>query len=195
MACPLDENGQTECPSLQSPDLPWYFNGDIIVIVVVLCVVVPLASLKNIEFLGYTSGFSISCMVFFTIIIVVKYFKKLEKCPLFEDGIAGGDLTDPIWNQDHPDYVSNDRDTLRHNYLEPNNATNRLMDTYINGTSESYGHISDTCPSAYKLPEEYCNLNNQVCKTGMFIVNEKVPKVIYNSILILIFRLYMQCQQ
>ena len=114
IACPLDENGNTPCKDLQDPDLEWYFNGDIIVIVVVLLVVVPLASLKSIEFLGYTSGFSISCMVFFTIIIVVKYFKKLEQCPLFEDGIAGGDGD---WSEQHPNYNSNDVDTLRNDYL------------------------------------------------------------------------------
>ena len=54
--CPLDENGQTTCPDLNSPDIPWYFNGNYIVILIVCVVVVPLASLKSIEFLGYTSG-------------------------------------------------------------------------------------------------------------------------------------------
>ena len=56
MMCPLDENGQTTCPDLNSPDIPWYFNGNYIVILIVCVVVVPLASLKSIEFLGYTSG-------------------------------------------------------------------------------------------------------------------------------------------
>ena len=68
----------------------WYYNGDMILILVTLCVVMPLASFRNIEFLGYTSGFSISCMVFFTIVIIAKYFIGTESCPLFEDGIASG---------------------------------------------------------------------------------------------------------
>ena len=46
MMCPLDENGETSCPVLTDPDIPWYFNGNYIVILVVLIVVVPLASLK-----------------------------------------------------------------------------------------------------------------------------------------------------
>lgn len=40
------------CPGLFDPDIPWYFNGNIVMVVVVLLVVVPLASLKSIEFLG-----------------------------------------------------------------------------------------------------------------------------------------------
>ena len=48
----------------------WYYNGDYILLIVTVLVVLPLASLKNIEFLGYTSGFSLSCMVFFTIVII-----------------------------------------------------------------------------------------------------------------------------
>ena len=40
------------CPDLFAEDKPWYFDGNIVVVVVVLCVVMPLASLKSIEFLG-----------------------------------------------------------------------------------------------------------------------------------------------
>lgn len=68
----------------------WYYNGDMILILVTLVIVMPLASFRNIEFLGYTSGFSISCMVFFTIVIIAKYFIGTESCPLFDDGIASG---------------------------------------------------------------------------------------------------------
>ena len=35
-------------------------------------------------------------MVFFTIIIVTKYFLGIEKCPLFENGVANG--TAPGWD-------------------------------------------------------------------------------------------------
>ena len=41
-----------ECPDLYGENVPWYLNGNIIVIVVVACIVAPLASLKSIEFLG-----------------------------------------------------------------------------------------------------------------------------------------------
>ena len=44
-----------ECPDLYGENVPWYLNGNIMVIVVVVCVVAPLASLKSIEFLGKLS--------------------------------------------------------------------------------------------------------------------------------------------
>jgi len=44
----------------------WYLNGDYLVVMVTIGIIMPLATFKNIGFLGYTSGFSISCMFFFT---------------------------------------------------------------------------------------------------------------------------------
>ncbi len=45
-----------ECPNLYGEDVPWYLNGNMMVIIVVVCVVAPLASLKSIEFLGEQAG-------------------------------------------------------------------------------------------------------------------------------------------
>jgi len=66
-------------------DGSWFFNGNILVIVVTLAIIMPLASLKNIGFLGYTSGFSISCMLFFTGVIIAKKFTV--PCPLFDQAL------------------------------------------------------------------------------------------------------------
>jgi len=66
-------------------DGSWYFNGNILVIFVTLTIIIPLASLKNIGFLGYTSGFSISCMLFFTGVIIAKKFTV--PCPLFDQAL------------------------------------------------------------------------------------------------------------
>merc|ERR1712176_735226 len=128
-------------------------------ILVVLVVVVPLASLKSIEFLGYTSGFSIGCMVFFTIIIVTKYFLGLEECPLFKDSVANGTML-------IEDFQANttNLDSLRDDYLSPAGAS-RLMTTFPLGTyvagnssTNTPGHIVDSCSNKYQLPEGYCNL-------------------------------------
>uniref|UniRef100_A0A8C6K7R0 Solute carrier family 38 member 4 n=1 Tax=Nothobranchius furzeri TaxID=105023 RepID=A0A8C6K7R0_NOTFU len=43
----------------------WYLNGNYLVVFVSLGVILPLSLLKNLGYLGYTSGFSLSCMVFF----------------------------------------------------------------------------------------------------------------------------------
>ncbi|XP_039251586.2 sodium-coupled neutral amino acid transporter 4-like [Styela clava] len=66
-------------------DGSWYYNGSILVIIVTCAVIVPLSSLTNIGFLGYTSGFSILCMVFFVITVIFKKFTT--PCPLLSEGI------------------------------------------------------------------------------------------------------------
>uniref|UniRef100_A0A7N8XXB1 Solute carrier family 38 member 3a n=1 Tax=Mastacembelus armatus TaxID=205130 RepID=A0A7N8XXB1_9TELE len=45
----------------------WYLNGNYLVIFVSVAVILPLALMKQLGYLGYTSGFSLSCMVFFLI--------------------------------------------------------------------------------------------------------------------------------
>uniref|UniRef100_A0AAQ5XH97 Amino acid transporter transmembrane domain-containing protein n=1 Tax=Amphiprion ocellaris TaxID=80972 RepID=A0AAQ5XH97_AMPOC len=45
----------------------WYMNGNYLVIIVSVAVILPLALMKQLGYLGYTSGFSLSCMVFFLI--------------------------------------------------------------------------------------------------------------------------------
>ncbi|XP_072347998.1 probable sodium-coupled neutral amino acid transporter 6 [Scyliorhinus torazame] len=60
---------------------PWYLNGQILLLITVVCVVLPLALLPKIEFLGYTSGLSILFMVYFAIVVIVK--KWFIPCPLF----------------------------------------------------------------------------------------------------------------
>uniref|UniRef100_A0A665U1U6 Sodium-coupled neutral amino acid transporter 3-like n=1 Tax=Echeneis naucrates TaxID=173247 RepID=A0A665U1U6_ECHNA len=43
----------------------WYMNGNYLIIIVTVCIILPLALMKHLGYLGYTSGFSLSCMVFF----------------------------------------------------------------------------------------------------------------------------------
>uniref|UniRef100_A0A8D0D988 Solute carrier family 38 member 3 n=1 Tax=Sander lucioperca TaxID=283035 RepID=A0A8D0D988_SANLU len=59
----------------------WYLNGNYLVIMVSACVILPLALMKQLGYLGYTSGFSLSCMVFFLSVI----YKKFQiPCPFEE---------------------------------------------------------------------------------------------------------------
>ncbi|XP_037553216.1 sodium-coupled neutral amino acid transporter 3 [Nematolebias whitei] len=43
----------------------WFMNGNYLIIIVTICIILPLAMMKHLGYLGYTSGFSLSCMVFF----------------------------------------------------------------------------------------------------------------------------------
>eukprot|EP00064_Thunnus_orientalis_P003190 superscaffoldBa00000253_g3199 len=57
----------------------WYLNGNYLVVIVSLAVILPLALMKQLGYLGYTSGFSLSCMVFFLISVIYKKFNT--PCP------------------------------------------------------------------------------------------------------------------
>uniref|UniRef100_A0A8C4GU18 Solute carrier family 38 member 3a n=1 Tax=Dicentrarchus labrax TaxID=13489 RepID=A0A8C4GU18_DICLA len=52
---------------VDKPAGEWYLNGNYLVIIVSIAVILPLALMKQLGYLGYTSGFSLSCMVFFLI--------------------------------------------------------------------------------------------------------------------------------
>ncbi|XP_019747370.1 sodium-coupled neutral amino acid transporter 4 [Hippocampus comes] len=58
----------------------WYLNGNYLVIFVSIGIIFPLSLLKNLGYLGYTSGFSLSCMVFFLGVVIYK--KTQLPCPL-----------------------------------------------------------------------------------------------------------------
>jgi len=59
-----------------------YTNKNILTIALAVLVILPLSSMKNIGLLGYTSGFSITIIFFFTIVtIVAKYSSSIvEPC-------------------------------------------------------------------------------------------------------------------
>ncbi|XP_070709606.1 sodium-coupled neutral amino acid symporter 2 [Pempheris klunzingeri] len=58
----------------------WYTNGDYLVLLVTLVIILPLSLLRNLGYLGYTSGLSLLCMVFFLIVVIIKKFQI--PCPL-----------------------------------------------------------------------------------------------------------------
>uniref|UniRef100_A0AAR2K1W3 Amino acid transporter transmembrane domain-containing protein n=1 Tax=Pygocentrus nattereri TaxID=42514 RepID=A0AAR2K1W3_PYGNA len=61
----------------------WYLNGNYLIIIVSLGVILPLALMRQLGYLGYTSGFSLSCMVFFLISVIYKKF--VMECPVYSD--------------------------------------------------------------------------------------------------------------
>ncbi|KAJ8405333.1 hypothetical protein AAFF_G00323240 [Aldrovandia affinis] len=61
----------------------WYMNGDYLVLLVTAVIILPLSLLRNLGYLGYTSGFSLLCMVFFVIVVIYKSFHI--SCPLMSE--------------------------------------------------------------------------------------------------------------
>ncbi|XP_056897631.1 sodium-coupled neutral amino acid transporter 5b [Takifugu flavidus] len=64
----------------------WFMNGNYLIIIVTLSIILPLALMKHLGYLGYTSGFSLSCMVFFLSAVIYKKFNIT--CPLQTFGNA-----------------------------------------------------------------------------------------------------------
>uniref|UniRef100_A0A671MPG0 Sodium-coupled neutral amino acid transporter 3-like n=1 Tax=Sinocyclocheilus anshuiensis TaxID=1608454 RepID=A0A671MPG0_9TELE len=57
----------------------WFVDGRYLIIIISVLVILPLALMKRLGYLGYTSGFSLSCMVFFLISVIYKKF--VTECP------------------------------------------------------------------------------------------------------------------
>uniref|UniRef100_A0A8C8JBR0 Amino acid transporter transmembrane domain-containing protein n=1 Tax=Oncorhynchus tshawytscha TaxID=74940 RepID=A0A8C8JBR0_ONCTS len=70
----------------------WYLNGNYLVIMVSISVILPLALMKQLGYLGYTSGFSLSCMVFFLSAVIYKKFQI--PCPFEEFSAANHTVDD-----------------------------------------------------------------------------------------------------
>ncbi|KAM4690767.1 solute carrier family 38 member 6 [Rhinophrynus dorsalis] len=58
----------------------WYLDGRLLLIITSVCIVLPLALLPKIGFLGYTSSLSFFFMVYFAVVVVIK--KWYIPCPL-----------------------------------------------------------------------------------------------------------------
>ncbi|CAN2389193.1 Transmembrane amino acid transporter protein [Pristimantis euphronides] len=65
---------------LHEPTGDWYLNGNVLIIIVSILIILPLSLMKHLGYLGYTSGLSLSCMVFFLCVVIYK--KTVIPCPL-----------------------------------------------------------------------------------------------------------------
>ncbi|XP_050963118.1 sodium-coupled neutral amino acid symporter 2 [Labeo rohita] len=100
---------------LDSNDNSWYTNGDYLVLIVTLGIILPLSLLKNLGYLGYTSGFSLLCMVFFLIVVIYKKFQI--PCPLPENFI---NITE---NVSQPQVNTTDEECCKPKYFVFNSQT------------------------------------------------------------------------
>uniref|UniRef100_A0A669EJC9 Solute carrier family 38 member 3 n=1 Tax=Oreochromis niloticus TaxID=8128 RepID=A0A669EJC9_ORENI len=75
----------------------WYLNGNYLVIMVSASIILPLALMKQLGYLGYTSGFSLSCMVFFLTAVIFKKFQI--PCP-FEEFSVNGTYNNGVVHED-----------------------------------------------------------------------------------------------
>ncbi|RVE56249.1 hypothetical protein OJAV_G00219390 [Oryzias javanicus] len=98
----------------------WYANGDYLVLLVSLVIILPLSLLRNLGYLGYTSGLSLLCMVFFLIVVIIKKFQI--PCPL----IAVEGVNETLKNLSitvNSSAVDYDEDTCKPKYFVYNSQT------------------------------------------------------------------------
>uniref|UniRef100_A0A8C7V7Q2 Solute carrier family 38 member 3a n=1 Tax=Oncorhynchus mykiss TaxID=8022 RepID=A0A8C7V7Q2_ONCMY len=67
---------------VDKPSGEWYLNGNYLVIMVSISVILPLALMKQLGYLGYTSGFSLTCMVFFLISVCTVILYSCRPAPV-----------------------------------------------------------------------------------------------------------------
>ncbi|XP_060108728.1 sodium-coupled neutral amino acid transporter 5 [Heteronotia binoei] len=72
----------------------WFMEGNVLIIIVSVCVILPLALMKHLGYLGYTSGLSLTCMFFFLVSVIYKKFQitcsfngtHYEEAPIYYNG-------------------------------------------------------------------------------------------------------------
>nr|XP_020457121.1 sodium-coupled neutral amino acid transporter 2-like [Monopterus albus] len=103
----------------------WYTNGDYLVLLVTVVIILPLSLLKNLGYLGYTSGLSLLCMVFFLIVVIVKKFQI--PCPLPVDVNALNETVSKLlnvsWSQLNTTTVDYSEDACMPKYFVFNSQT------------------------------------------------------------------------
>ncbi|XP_064339288.1 sodium-coupled neutral amino acid transporter 5 isoform X3 [Camelus dromedarius] len=57
------------------PEGDWYLKGNLLIIIVSVLIILPLALMRHLGYLGYTSGLSLTCMLFFLISVIYKKFQ------------------------------------------------------------------------------------------------------------------------
>ncbi|XP_054911421.1 sodium-coupled neutral amino acid symporter 2-like [Poeciliopsis prolifica] len=101
-------------------DGEWYINGDYLVILVTIIVILPLSLLRNLGYLGYTSGLSLLCLVFFLIVVIIKKFQISCPLPIPDDGNETMHLLNSTHHSDNP---TTDDDTCKPKYFVYNSQT------------------------------------------------------------------------
>ncbi|CAB1336486.1 unnamed protein product [Coregonus sp. 'balchen'] len=95
----------------------WYLDGKYLIITVSVIIILPLSLMRHLGYLGYTSGFSLCCMVFFLISVIYKKFNI--PCPL-----------EKITSHDNHSFVSPAYGTSDVDFCEPKFFTINMQTAY-----------------------------------------------------------------
>ncbi|CAO2601145.1 Sodium-coupled neutral amino acid transporter 4 [Lemmus lemmus] len=132
----------------------WYLNGNYLVIFVSVGIILPLSLLKNLGYLGYTSGFSLTCMVFFVSVVIYKKFEIPCPLPVLDHNV--GNVTFNSTPPMHMIMLPNDSEITDVNFMmdythrsptgrDENQATGPLHSSGV----EYEAHSGDKCQPKY----------------------------------------------
>ncbi|XP_032078081.1 sodium-coupled neutral amino acid transporter 4 [Thamnophis elegans] len=145
----------------------WYLNGNYLVIFVSIGIILPLSLLKNLGYLGYTSGFSLTCMVFFVSVVIYK--KSQIACPL------------PVLDNKVGNWSYNDTAVLLHVVGLPNDSANLELNLMMDSTNKQYSSVfEETKAKLHQSGVEYeaHREDKNKCQAKYFMFNSRTAYTI-----------------
>ncbi|ETE65240.1 Sodium-coupled neutral amino acid transporter 4, partial [Ophiophagus hannah] len=145
----------------------WYLNGNYLVIFVSIGIILPLSLLKNLGYLGYTSGFSLTCMVFFLSVVIYK--KSQIACPL------------PVLDNKIGNWSYNDTAVPLHVVALPNDSANLELNLMMDSTNKQYSSVfEETKAKLHQSGVEYeaHGEDNDKCQAKYFVFNSRTAYTI-----------------
>ncbi|NXF05600.1 S38A4 protein, partial [Smithornis capensis] len=144
----------------------WYLNGNYLVILVTVVIILPLSLLKSLGYLGYTSGFSLTCMVFFVSVVIFK--KSQIPCPL------------PVMGHSVENWTTTNNTMPMHLVMLPNESLGSGVNFMMDNTA---GHLpgleepKDTSPKSSVEYEAHSDTSEK-CQPKYFMFNSRTAYAI-----------------
>ncbi|KFQ41838.1 Sodium-coupled neutral amino acid transporter 4, partial [Nestor notabilis] len=144
----------------------WYLNGNYLVILVTVAVILPLSLLKSLGYLGYTSGFSLTCMVFFVCVVIFK--KSQIPCPL------------PIMDHGLGNWTATNNTVPAHLIVLPNESFSSGVNFMMDNTARHLPGLEepkDTSPRSGVEYEAHSD-SSDMCQPKYFVFNSRTAYAI-----------------
>ncbi|NXQ57994.1 S38A4 protein, partial [Anthoscopus minutus] len=144
----------------------WYLNGNYLVILVTVVIILPLSLLKSLGYLGYTSGFSLTCMVFFVSVVIFK--KSQIPCPL------------PIIDHGVENWTATNSTVPMHLVMLPNGSLGSGVNFMMDNTAGHFPSLEEPKAISPKSSVEYeaHSDNSDKCQPKYFVFNSRTAYAI-----------------
>ncbi|NXI06632.1 S38A4 protein, partial [Irena cyanogastra] len=141
----------------------WYLNGNYLVILVTVVIILPLSLLKSLGYLGYTSGFSLTCMVFFVVVVIFK--KSQIPCPL------------PIMDHGVENWTATNSTVPMHLVMLSNESLSSGVNFMMDNTAGHFGSLEEPKDISPKSGVEY-EAHGDKCQPKYFVFNSRTAYAI-----------------